>query len=69
MQFFDMHSAAERVYIILFSLIVLAFGIVALNQYLNHLNAPAIALSMLVMGIAVAVVGWAWTLPVRKSRR
>ena len=69
MPFFGMHSAAERVHIILFSLMVLGFGSLSLNQYLNHLNEPAIALSNLVIGESIGLMGWEWTLPAGRRYR
>lgn len=61
-------NAPERLVVILLSLMVLGFGIFALNQYLNHLNEPAIAVSMLVIASAIAVLQWAVT-PLPSARR
>ena len=47
----------------------LGLGICSLDQYLNHLNEPAIVLSMLVTGGSFWLMGWAWTLPAWRKYR
>jgi hypothetical protein len=63
MPFFDVDGAAGRRLLILLCPVAPGIGIYDLDHGLNRLGAPVIAVSMLVIGIAVALLEWAVALP------
>lgn len=59
MPFFDMDSSTVRRLIIVLGAAALVIGIYDLDHSLNRLEAPFIAVSMLVIATAIFVMGWA----------